>query len=238
MKNKLKSIFIIVILIIIIVPGLIVIREQSKINDEHLKFKKDYEKLNGKTTSSNKKYRSITIPEDNPFVFSTVEEVVDKMNNKDTFIVYFGANWCPWCRSVLNTFIDVSKEYNVKKVYYVDVRPDNDQSKEIRNVYSLDNNGNIYLSHKGTKAYNQFIDKASDVLSSYSHGDVKTLEETKYQGEKRVGAPNFIIIKKGEAVYLTTGISEKQTNPYMDLTKEIKNDMKKDFNNFFKKYEK
>ena len=94
MKNKLKTIFIIVILIIIIVPGLIVIREQSKINDEHLKFKKDYEKLNGKTTSSNKKYRSITIPEDNPFAFSTVEEVVDKMNNKDTFIVYFGANWC------------------------------------------------------------------------------------------------------------------------------------------------
>lgn len=237
MKNKKVIIYILVIIIILFLISILIINSIKKRNN-HLKFKTEYESLNNKTAFKDTKYREITIPKDNPFIYSSMEEVIDKMDKKQTFIVYFGANWCPWCRSVINTFIDISKENNIDKVYYIDVRKDNNMDNEIRNVYSLDNRSNIYLSHKGTEAYNKFIDRASDILPAYSHGDVKSLEGTKYQGEKRVGAPNFIIIKKGEPTYMTTGISKKQTEPTMKLTKEIKKDTENKFKKFYKIYKK
>ena len=92
-------------------------------------FKKEYESLNGQETSSGQKYREITIDERNPFVYADCADIVRMMDEGKTFIVYFGANWCPWCRSILPTFIELARKNNVRTVYYVDVRPNNDHER-------------------------------------------------------------------------------------------------------------
>lgn len=192
------------------------------------RFKEDYEKLNGvETAKEGVNYRTIEIDEDNPFVYTNLSDVVDMIMNKETFFVYFGANWCPWCRSVLPTAIEEAAKAGVKKIYYVDVRPDNDIEKDIRDIYSLDENGEVYLSHKGEEDYKYFLMYADKVLSTYnSHG-------VKVDDVKRVGAPNFFFVENGVVTTKITGISSKQTDAYMELTDEIKEDMKEAFKKYF-----
>ena len=53
------------------------------------KFKEDYESLNGeKTQDGQNTYREINIDYNNPMTYSSFKEILDKINNKDTFIVY------------------------------------------------------------------------------------------------------------------------------------------------------
>lgn len=199
-------------------------------NKDGIRFKEDYESLNGQTSASGKEYRTITLPEDNPFVYATLEDINILIEHKETFIVYFGANWCPWCRSLLNTAIDEAKANGIKKIYYVNVREGTDEKNDIRDIYSLDENNEVYLSHEGTEAYHKFLEYANNVLKDYkSHG-------VEVENTKRVGAPNFILFKDGKAISLTTGISENETDPYMELTDEIKKDMKNIFDEFYKQY--
>ena len=198
----------------------------AKTSEDALRFKESYESLNGLKNKNNKEYRVVNIDKENPFVYATMEDIMERINNKESFVVYFGANWCPWCRSILPTFIEVMKENKIKTVYYVDVRPDNDEDKEIRNVYAINENGEIYLKHEGSVAYQQFIKVAQEVLPDYSSGEVESLDGTEWSGEKRVGAPNFVVVKDGVPTYMTTAISSLQDDPYMELNDDIVNDVR------------
>ena len=188
------------------------------------KFKEEYESINGKTNeTTNKKYRSISIPKKNPFVYSTAEEIVDKINKKETFVVYFGFKECPWCRSVIEQLIQVAKDKKIDKIYYVDVTG-------IRDVKELNEAGEIITTDEGTEAYRVLIEKLSDVLDDYT----LTKEEEKIEvGEKRIYAPNVVAISKGKALQLETGISDELTDPYDKLTKSIKNYSYKQFKCLF-----
>lgn len=199
-------------------------------NNDNIKFKKDYESLNGKETSYNKTYRIINIDEDNPFIYSDLKKINNMIEKKKTFIVYFGANWCPWCRSMLPTAIKEAKANNIVKIYYVNVREGDDENNDIRDIYSVDNDGNVYLSHKGLKEYREFLKYAGNVLADYdSHG-------VKVNGKKRVGAPNFILFKNGVAARMEEGISSKMTDPFMNITDEMISDMTKIFDSLYKDY--
>lgn len=63
------------------------------IKTESDKFKKDYESLNGKSSSYGE-YRELNI-EQNPFVFSNSDEIIKMIENKESFYVYFGDKACP-----------------------------------------------------------------------------------------------------------------------------------------------
>ena len=202
--------------------------EQPANRDDAIRFKNEYEALNGQSTASGNMYREIEINEDNPFVYSSAEEIAVMMQKGESFIVYFGANWCPWCRSILPSFIEVCHEKKMDTVYYVDVRPDNDPEKEIRDVYSVDESGRIYLSHEGSEGYHRFIKLAANVLAEYSREDVKTLDGTEFAGAKRVGAPNFVIVKDGKAVKMELLIPESLSDPYMKLNDNVIRDIKRE----------
>lgn len=230
---KKKYIFLILIIILVLLIAFILYKNNSIKKENALNFKEEYEEVNGKKMMDDYKYRTITIDEDNPFVYSSLENINKKINNKETFIVYFGAWWCPWCRSVLPSGIKVAKENNIKTIYYVNVRDSfTDENKDIRDIYSLDKNKKVYLSHEGTKAYHEFLKHADKVLVEYdSHG-------VKVKGKKRVGAPNFIIVKKGKVTYMTEAIPSSLSDPFMKLDKKVTKDIEKEFTKLFKEYKK
>lgn len=217
--NKSIKVFLLIIVLLLI----------TGCNDNQ-KFKKDYESLNNKDTKYNTKYRTITIDENNPFIYSDLKTINKKIESKKTFIVYFGANWCPWCRSLIPTAIEEANKKGIKKIYYIDVRPNNDDEKEIRDVYDHDENGKIYLSHEGQKEYHKFLKYADSVLAEYSSHGVEV------KGTKRVGAPNFILVKNGVVTRMEEGISKKQTDPNAEITTELKNDMVKIFDSLYDDY--
>jgi len=194
-------------------------------------FKKEYEALNGQVNKSGKEHRSITIDKDNPFEKVSAKEILEKIDNKETFFVYFGDELCPWCRSVIEKAIEVAKKNKVKKIYYVKIW-DKDGNEVLRSKYSLTDDNNIETVFEGTKEYHELLNHFDSLLSDYTLTDK---DGNKVQtNEKRIYAPNFIYVENGVAKKLEEGISSKQTESRMELTDEMLKDEEELFNAFFK----
>lgn len=191
------------------------------------KFKKDYESLNGKSSSYGE-YRELNI-EQNPFVFSNSDEIIKMIENKESFYVYFGDKACPWCRSVIEKAISVSKKYSISKIYYINIW-DDDHNEILRDKYEL-KDGKAVKVNDGYKNYSKLLEYFNEFLDDYTLTD----EENNVinVGEKRIFAPTFIYVENGKAVRETTGISKKLTSPFDELTEEILKDEEKLFNEFF-----
>ncbi len=206
--NKLFMIIVTVLAAVVLVLN---IQKVITNNTDNIKLKEEYEKLNGKKNDQGKKYREIIIDSKNKIVYKTTEEVLELIDKKKSFVLYFGFDTCPWCRSVVPTLASISKELN-QKVYYIDV-------KDIRDTYELDDDNKPKLVKKGSKDYSKLLEKLEPVLEDYTLTDSDNNEIE--VGEKRIYAPSIISVINGEAKELTTGISDKQTDGYMKLTKEM-----------------
>lgn len=211
--NKLFMIIVTVLAAIVLVLNIQKVISNNSQTDS-IEFKEEYEKLNGKKNDQGKKYREITIDSKNKIVYKTTEEVLDLIDKKKSFVLYFGFDTCPWCRSVVPTLASVSKELN-QEVYYIDV-------KDIRDTFELDDDNKPKLVKKGSKDYSKLLEKLESVLEDYTLTDSDN-NEIKV-GEKRIYAPSIVSIIDGKAKELTTGISDKQTDGYMKLTKEMEKD--------------
>ena len=90
--------------------------------------------------------------------------------------------------------------------------------------------GQYLFSGKSSTVQSFQKDETTGKISYVASNDNKTVNV----GEKRIYAPNIVAVVNGEAKILETGISTKETNPYMKLTKEMKSDSKKAFKKVFK----
>ncbi len=196
-------------------------QKQKTSKNDAIQFKEEYEAFNGKKTSGGEQtYRTITIPKDNPFIYKDASDIVKMIKEKKTFVVYFGFDTCPWCRSVLPTLIEVANDLSIDMIYYVDI-------KEIRDVLSVDEEGNIITEKEAGKGYMDLLKYLDPVLSDYALTDEDGEKiDTK---EKRIYAPNVVSVVKGKAKMLKEGVSEKQTDGYMKLTEEMKKDTYQQF---------
>lgn len=222
-----KKVFLILILFIsLFVTGC------SANNKDALKFKEEYEKINGdKTSYSDNKYRTLKIDKNNPYVYSNAKEILEKINNKETFYVYFGSSYCPWCRSVIEKSIESAQKNNIKKIYYVDIW-NGFHNEILRDTYKLNDKNEAEKEKDGTKEYYKLLEKFDNLLEDYTL-TTDDGEEVKV-GEKRIFAPDFIYVENGVAKRITSATSENQKDADAKLTKEILKDEEKSFDNFFK----
>ncbi|MDY5875546.1 MAG: hypothetical protein SPJ74_05690 [Bacilli bacterium] len=222
-----KKVFLILILFI----GLFVTGCSAN-NKDALKFKEEYEKINGdKTSYSDNKYRTLKIDKNNPYVYSSAKEILEKINNKETFYVYFGSSYCPWCRSVIEKSIESAQKNNIKKIYYVDIW-NGFHNEILRDTYKLNDKNEAEKEKDGTKEYYKLLEKFDNLLEDYTL-TTDDGEEVKV-GEKRIFAPDFIYVENGVAKRITSATSENQKDADAKLTKEILKDEEKSFDNFFK----
>ena len=222
-----KKVFLILILFIsLLVTGC------SANNKDALKFKEEYEKINGdKTSYSDNKYRTLKIDKNNPYVYSSAKEILEKINNKETFYVYFGSSYCPWCRSVIEKSIESAQKNNIKKIYYVDIW-NGFHNEILRDTYKLNDKNEAEKEKDGTKEYYKLLEKFDNLLEDYTL-TTDDGEEVKV-GEERIFAPDFIYVENGVAKRITSATSENQKDADAKLTKEILKDEEKSFDNFFK----
>ncbi len=189
--------------------------KQNEMTDA-IKFKQEYESLNGTIREKDgKKIRTISIDETNPMVYTTDQEILNKIKNKDSFVVYFGFADCPWCRSVLPTLLEVSKTLDISQIYYCDI-------SNIRDTFELDENNQPIQTESGSQAYPELLKSMDSVLKSYALHDEDGNEIQ--TGEKRIYAPNIVVFINGKAKALTTGTSSLQTDAYMELSEDILQD--------------
>lgn len=65
------------------------------------------------------------------FVKSSVINMKERIDNKETFVIYFGFSKCPWC----NDFINLISEVADRDIYYVDCR----ENPEWKSNIDIDN---------------------------------------------------------------------------------------------------
>ena len=226
MKRKiLLGLFIFLILFTITGCG----NNTKKDNKYALEFKEEYESLNGVKNKNGKNHRTIAIAEDNPYVKTTPDKILDMIENDETFFLYVGDPLCPWCRSVLEKSIKVAKEYDIEKIYYIDIW-DEDGNEILRDKYEIQDDKAVKVQN-GTDAYYELLKSFDTVLSNYT---LTSADGTKIEtGEKRIYAPNYFYIKDGTVIKMVSGISELQSNPMEELTEEMLEDEEKQFESLF-----
>ena len=90
-------------------------------------------------------------------------------------------------------------------------------------VVSLDNDGNIVTEVEGAKGYTDLLNALDTILDDYVISDedgneVKT-------GEKRIYVPLVVFVRDGEIVDYHADTVSSQTDPYVALTNEEKNEL-------------
>ena len=224
MKKKLIVLAFLLILAMGIFAGIYCKNKIDYEKTDAYKFKTEYESLNGEETGYNDNvYRKLNIAKDNKIIYSSAEEIVNKIDKNETFVVYFGFSKCPWCRSMIENLISVSKSYD-QDVYYVDVL-------EIRDKIEY-KDGKLETTTKGDKNYMKLLDLMGDVLSDY---EVTDDDGNEYDtNEKRIYAPNVVAVVNGKATKMVEGVSEDLKDPYGKITKKQNEESKKQLECIFK----
>ncbi len=183
-------------------------KENSKINKDAIKFKEEYESVNGQKASNGKTYPKVTLKENNPFVYAKPKKIVETLKS-GTGLIYLGFSKCPWCRNAVN----VLQHVNANEILYLDMTNQRDTYEVIDGV--------LTKTKEGTKEYYEMLKLLDSILTDYEIGDIKV-------GEKRIYVPLVIGVKDGKIVGYhadTTDLNDGQT-PYDLLTKKQQNDLK------------
>ena len=153
MKKNITLVIIIIAAVAAILVSAINIKGFS-VTESSKKFKQEYESINDKVSEkSSKKNRSVNIPENNPMEYITAEKLAKKIDNKESFVAYFGFSECPWCRSVIEELITTAQEENIRNFLLREIDAlYNDKNKE-KLKYLYNEMKNILCRRKRNKGY-------------------------------------------------------------------------------------
>ncbi len=213
LKNKGKIIALIILLLIILFVLLSLIfvklsKEEETVNTDSVKFKEEYESLNGSEASNGYTYPEVKLDDDNPFVYTSIEDAIEVLEN-GTGIIYFGYSSCPWCRNAVN----VLQYVNASEILYVDML-------DVRDTYEVID-GVLTKTKDAEDSYYKLLELLDSILEEYVVDDIST-------GEKRVYVPLVVGVKEGSIVGYhanTVDLNDGQT-AYDVLTNDQQEELK------------
>ena len=218
LKNKKFLIGGAVLIVILIVAVIVLSLSGSK---DALKFKSEYEKLNGVEVSNGNVYQTMKIDRRNKVKYATLDEARDFLVN-ETGLIYFGMPECPWCRGVTPTLFEEVKKSSLKNILYVDV-------KDLRNTYSIVDDKPVETK-KASQAYYDILSILDKYLDNYKVQDDDGVEHVLQ--EKRLYVPMVVAVREGKVVDAHIGsvdLNSSQT-PYDELSAVQKSELSIIFN--------
>ena len=133
-----KKIVLIALLALLLLP-LTGCKKDEDGRSDAVKFKEEYESLNKKEAPDGELYRTITIDEENPIVYTTYEEIANKIVDQENFLVYFGSKTSEYCRSVIPYLLSQAKTQGIDKIYYVEITTEEESEQEGTKALDIDN---------------------------------------------------------------------------------------------------
>ena len=127
MKNKLLYIFGLLFVIVLIVYVIYTVKLN---NNDAIKFKREYESLNNK-------YIKVEIYKNNPFKYTTLNEILNMIKNKESIIVFIGNSADTLTRILLPNLIDAANNQYVDKIYYIDIDTIDNKSENFQKLLEL-----------------------------------------------------------------------------------------------------
>lgn len=214
-KKNTTVILIALILVVLALAGGIYLFIGNKDKDA-LKFKTEYQELNGTTSKSGSKYLELNIDKDNPIKYISAKEALEVLKS-DSAIIYAGAPWCPWCRNAVPVILELAKKKKVDTIYYLEL-------DDIKSNFEIED-GELKKTVDGTDDYYELLDALGDRLDDYILKDSDGKEyDTK---EKRIYMPYLISVRNGRIVgdkIGTVSLNENQTS-YDLLTDEQRKEL-------------
>ena len=120
MKNKgIIVVMSIIIVVLIAVVVFLLVKDNEKDETDNneitdaLKFAEEY----------------TLVPDDNVFVYSDVDEIIDILEN-GTGVVYLGFPECQWCDQYVVYLNEVAKENGILEIHYYNIREDRSNNTE------------------------------------------------------------------------------------------------------------
>lgn len=235
-----------IIIILIFVGGFIAVKYRENLDKnektyvataDEKKFKKEYESLNGTTRSNGLKNKDVTIMEDNNIKYITPEEAATMLDS-GTGIIYFGYAACPWCRNAVPVLLNAMNSSELDTIYYVNVRPDDDPSQDIRDLYTLNNKNKAKKSKDADQSYYDIVLALASELREY---ELTTDSGKKVStGVRRLYTPTVVAVKDGVLVGFHEGtVKDHETDKdgvLRDLTKDEENELLNTYTSIISKY--
>mgnify|MGYP004516854329 CR=1 FL=1 len=216
-KNIILKIIVLILFILTLVFVSINKTKKQSLNDA-LKFKEEYESLNDKLNSDGNSYNNVEIPENNPIKYITVKEAINIIKNGEG-VIYFGANWCPWCRNAVGVLLDAASNKMLDTIYYLDM-------DKVRNKFSVVD-GKITKIQVEQDGYYELLDLLDEVLSKDTYKITDSDGNVYDTNEKRIYIPFVIAVKNGKILnnHISTVELNDNQNEYSYLTDEQKNEL-------------
>lgn len=186
--------------------------EKEVVITDAIKFKNEYESLNGKVAYKVKdkeyKYPDVKISEENAVKYSNADEV-EKVVEEGTGVIYLGYAKCPWCRSAVPALLQAAEDAGIENIYYIDMENERDQ-------YAVEDK-KLVLKDVGTNGYQKLLKVFDKYLDDYViESDGKEYEV----GEKRIYVPMVVFVRDGEIVGVHVDTVKSQKNPFKALNEE------------------
>lgn len=226
MKSN-KVLYIIIGICVLLVIGLcifLVINHKEEVLSDAEKFKQEFEQYNGLTyEDTNDKLIDVEIPNNNPFVYKTGKEIVEIMQSEDAYIL-FGYASCPLTRAAIEVLIEIAKEENIDKIYYVDI-------KNMRDEYVPGEGIIPEQTKEGTEAYYEILNIFGSKLDKYyvASDDNFYLFDT---GVTRLLSPTLVAVSKGKVISMHAELTDDYEEN-SELTEEEKEELSKDYKDVF-----
>lgn len=183
-------------------------------NKDSVKFKEEYESLNGKTNPNNNNvYSNLEILENN-VKYSSYEDVIELLKS-GTGVVFLGYPESELSRTVVPILLESITESEIDTLYYVNV-------KDGRDVLYADKN-KVVVQKEGSKGYLNLVNALDKILDEYILiGEDGTVIPS---GRKRLEVPAVIYVKDGDIVGYNFGTVESHTDPYKELDERQKEEL-------------
>lgn len=188
-----------------------------------IRFKEDYESFNNTLREDDGiRLMEVEIPEDNSFVYATVDDVWE-FSKEGTGIVFIGGSWCRICRLIVPEICSVSAENELKyPILYIPLQR-NDNSGKSQNGKELAKEICDYIRKAGTSFANV---EGTEARIGYC---INAIEEN---GDS-LFASTIIFYNKGNIVGMNLGTVQGHENSDEQLTDEEKIRFKEIFNKFY-----
>lgn len=199
--------------------------------EDEKKFKNEYESLNGEIRQSNNQvHYELTINEDNNIEYITLDKANEIIEN-GSGVIYFGYAASPSCRIAVEQLIAASSATSIEKIYYVNVRPEDDTNKDIRDIYTLNEKNKTKKVKDADQSYYDLLTKLNNNLNDYVLvSDNGTKVST---GEKRLESPTVIAVKDGEILDIHIGTVENKKEDKNGIAEELTKNEKVDLFNAY-----
>ncbi len=200
------------------------------------KFKEEYESLNSKLRKSGEKNKDIKIIEDNNIKYISLKEAAEILDS-GSGVIYFGFAACPWCRNAVPVLLNAMDSTDLDTIYYVNIKPDDDAEKDLRDTYVLDNKNKPRKSRDAESAYYDILLALANDLNDYVlYTDKGKKVNT---GEKRLAAPTVVSVLNGIVVGFHQGTLDNHARVdgvLPDLTKDEETELFNDYTKIITKY--